>query len=184
MFYHTYGILSHLSVSSWKCGFLRKTMTHSSCFLRQDKSTKFSNVLENPLMTTGPSGGDLIEGQLAFFSPCFQPLLVKFILQDGGGGRAGEGRASMDLGRKRGTGGRRTQAAMPQAPCRSRSSLDKNHPQQKLLAWPQILWDEYQFKISYKTCKEISHCEWKPQTANHRISSSGTPIIGMFLYRL
>lgn len=120
----------------------------------------------------------------SFFSPCFQPLLVKFILQDGGGGRAGEGRASMDLGRKRGTGGRRTQAAMPQAPCRSRSSLDKNHPQQKLLAWPQILWDEYQFKISYKTCKEISHCEWKPQTANHRINSSGTPIIGMFLYRL
>lgn len=68
--HHTYGLFSFLSVSFRECGFLRKTIIHSSCRLSQDAESSELHIQQNlgkPTNSTQHSGEACSETSWCFF---------------------------------------------------------------------------------------------------------------------
>lgn len=147
-----------LSVSSWKCDFLRKTVIHSSCLSQDAKSSErqIHQSLGKPTITTEHSGGDLVNETADFPPHVLSFSSVKFTLQAWGGRQSKPGTQEGVLsGKVQGPKWR-----CPQLPAKVGPLWTKTSPTEI----PGIASDYVQMKINSKSVpkgKEISHYEWK-----------------------
>lgn len=159
--HHTYGLFSFLSVSFRECGFLRKTIIHSSCRLGQDAESSELHIQQSrgkPTNSTEHSGEACSETSWCFFhvlSFCQWNALWK--VREGG--PPGGGAGSLGLGGS---------AAGPACSWQKQVLCGQKHPQ-------HTPWDCLRLQQMSRNSKLITKHAKKEaavsESKKHRISS-------------